>query len=168
MKHPIENGKCLCFLCFLCFLFFLCPATNSPWQSNLNIYSFSEDTLKKLRKFRFSSARASTMQAMVFYIDDSYDIKPEDLDAITSIDQLVEELPENKPRFVVLSYPLTLKDGRKSSPLVLVYYLPPTSSQKSRMTYAAAIELFRDKAGVSKLIEVNEEEDFEDIEEKLV
>lgn len=111
------------------------------------------------------------MQAMIFQIDSSYEIKPEEESEdsiITSIEDLIEELPDNKPRFIVLSYPIVLKDGRNSTPLVLVYYLPPTSNQKSRMTYAAAIELFRDKAGVSKLIKINEEEDFEEFEEKLL
>ncbi len=69
---------------------------------------------------------------------------------ITSTEELVEELPDNSPRYVVLSYPITLKDGRKSSPLVLVYWLPPTSTQSLRMLYAAALELIREKAGVSK------------------
>lgn len=35
------------------------------------------------------------------------------------------------------------------------------------MLYAGAVELIREKAGVSKLIEVEEEEDFEDIEDQL-
>lgn len=64
----------------------------------------------------------------------------------------MEELPDNSPRYVVLSYPLTLKDGRKSSPLVMLYWLPPTSQQSLRMLYAAAVELFREKAGVSKYV----------------
>ncbi|KAH3676135.1 hypothetical protein WICMUC_002157 [Wickerhamomyces mucosus] len=71
---------------------------------------------------------------------------------ISSIEELVEEIPDNSPRYVVLSYPLTLKDGRKTSRLVLIYWLPPTSTQSSRMLYAAAVELIRNKAGVSKYV----------------
>ncbi|CAM9017453.1 unnamed protein product [Wickerhamomyces anomalus] len=108
---------------------------------------------------------------MVYQIDKTtYEIKLDESaeSPITSIEELVEELPDNSPRYVVLSYPITLKDGRKSSPLVLVYWLPPTSTQSLRMLYAAALELIREKAGVSKLIEIDDEEDFEDIEEKVL
>lgn len=152
------------------------------------MYSFSEETLTKLRKFRFSSARSDTVQAQIYSIDKTtYEIKPDD-ETVTSIEDLVEELPDNSPRYIVLSYPLE-KDGRKTSPLVLIYWLPPTSQQSLRMLYAAAVELIREKAGVSKyvydfhyvlfseliltnlpsrLIELQEEEDFDDIEEKVL
>jgi hypothetical protein len=62
----------------------------------------------------------------------------------------VEELPDNSARYIVLSYPFTLADGRVKSPLVLVYWRPPTCGQASKMLYAGAVELFRDKVAVSK------------------
>jgi hypothetical protein len=71
---------------------------------------------------------------------------------VSSIEELIEEIPDNTPRYIVLSYPLTLPDGRKKSPLVLIYWLPQTSQQSQRMLYAAAVQLFRDKAGVSKYV----------------
>lgn len=37
------------------------------------------------------------------------------------------ELPENSPRYVVLSYELNFDDGRKSFPLVLINWAPSTS-----------------------------------------
>lgn len=37
------------------------------------------------------------------------------------------ELPENAPRFIVLSYEYNHKDGRKSFPLVLVNWAPKTT-----------------------------------------
>jgi hypothetical protein len=117
------------------------------------LYSFSEETATNLRKFRFASARSDKVQAVIYEIDkQSYEIREDSTaeNPCISIKELVEELPDNSPRYVVLSYPLTLKDGRKSSPLVMIYWLPPTAQQSMRMLYAAAVELFRDKAGVSK------------------
>lgn len=87
-----------------------------------------------------------------------------------------------------MSYPTKTKDGRLQSPLVMLYWIPPTSNQANRMLYAGAVEQFRDKAGVSKyvsekmktvgliilttlhfrLIKVEDEDDFEDIEEQIV
>ncbi|ABN66679.2 cofilin/tropomyosin-type actin-binding protein [Scheffersomyces stipitis CBS 6054] len=132
-----------------------------------SLYSFSSETLSALRKFRFGSARASTMQAVIYAIDnESYEIKS-DGEIITSTEELVEELPDNSPRYVVLSYPFKTPDGRLKTPLVLLYWMPPTSSQETRMLYAGAVEEFREKAGVSKLIKVEDEDDFEDLEEQL-
>jgi Cofilin/tropomyosin-type actin-binding protein len=47
------------------------------------------------------------------------------------------ELPENSPRYVVLSYELGHKDGRKSFPLVLVNWAP-TSSETGLLTLHAS------------------------------
>lgn len=80
---------------------------------------------------------------------------------------MAEELPDNSPRYIILSYPFKLPDGRLKSPLVLLYWRPPTCGQESKMLYAGAVELIREKAGVSKLIEVEEEEDFDGIEDEL-
>lgn len=81
----------------------------------------------------------------------SHEIKQED-EIIDSIEELVEELPDTSPRYIILSYPFKLDDGRLKSPLVMLYWIPPTSGQESRMLYAGAVEQFRDKAGVSKYV----------------
>lgn len=49
----------------------------------------------------------------------------------------VAELPENAPRYVVLSYELNHADGRKSFPLVLVNWAPP-SCEMSLLTLHAS------------------------------
>ncbi|KAG7193874.1 uncharacterized protein KQ657_005072 [Scheffersomyces spartinae] len=133
------------------------------------LYTFSPETLSDLRKFRFASARANTPQALIYIIDKtSYEVKREDDDnIIDSIEELVDGLPDNSPRFVVLSYPITEADGRMKSPLVMIYWIPPTCNNEGRMLYAGAVELVRDKAGVSKLIKIEEEDEFEDIESLL-
>lgn len=71
---------------------------------------------------------------------------------IDNIEELVEELPDNSARYVLLSYPLKLSDGRVKSPFVLLYWRPPTSGQENKMLYAGAVELFREKAGVNKYV----------------
>ena len=92
------------------------------------------------------------VQAVIYTIDKkSHEIKQED-EIIDSIEELVEELPDTSPRYVILSYPFKLDDGRLKTPLVMLYWIPPTSGQESRMLYAGAVEQFRDKAGVSKYV----------------
>lgn len=109
------------------------------------------------------------MQAIIYCIDKStYEVKREDDDQIIdNLDELGEELPDTSPRFILLSYPFTSDDGRLVSPLVLLYWKPQTCGQEAKMLYAGAIETFRDKAGVSKLIQVEEEEELESIEDEL-
>lgn len=83
----------------------------------------------------------------------SYEIKREDEDqVIDNIEELIEELPDNSARFVVLSYPFKLSDGRLKTPLVLLYWRPPTCGQESKMLYAGSVELMREKAGVAKYV----------------
>ena len=94
----------------------------------------------------------NTNMSMLDTIDKkSHEIKQED-EIIDSIEELVEELPDTSPRYVILSYPFKLDDGRLKTPLVMLYWIPPTSGQESRMLYAGAVEQFRDKAGVSKYV----------------
>jgi len=108
-----------------------------------------------LRKFRFSKRSMQGNAALVIKINKLKFImeKVEQFDEI-SIDELVEgntacyltgypinidltELPENAPRYVVLSHELHHSDGRKSYPLVLINWAP-TSSETSLLTLHAS------------------------------
>ncbi|MCJ1437131.1 hypothetical protein MMC27_006516 [Xylographa pallens] len=81
--------------------------------------------------------------------------------------ELADELPGHSPRYVLLSYPLTLASGRLSVPYVMIYYLPVTCNAELRMLYAGAKELMRNTAEVGRVIEMVDPEDLEEIEEKL-
>jgi len=79
----------------------------------------------------------------------------EELDDL-SIEEIAEELPENSPRFVLLSYEFVHSDGRKSSPLILINWAP-TSSEIGMLTlHASAFLDFQTTADVSKVIEVRD------------
>ncbi|KAG2025610.1 hypothetical protein GB937_002866 [Aspergillus fischeri] len=104
------------------------------------------------------------------------------------MEDLADELPESSPRFILLSYPLTLVggihaggskapplafvqgmfgSGRLAVPYVLLYYLPENCNPSMRMTYAGAVELMRNTAEVNRVIEVQDEDDILSIESKL-
>lgn len=51
----------------------------------------------------------------------------------------IVELPENAPRYVVLSYELNHSDGRKSFPLVLVNWAPVSSEMSLLTLHASAL-----------------------------
>ena len=91
----------------------------------------------------------------------------EDKTVYKSLDEIAEDLPDHTPRFVLLSYPLTLPSGRLSVPYVMLYYLPITCSNDMRMMYAGAKELMRNTAEVGKVIDVESVDDLEDLPKTL-
>lgn len=92
---------------------------------------------------------------------------PKTADVYTSLDELAEDLPEHSPRFVLLSYPTTLADGRKSVPYVLIFYMPVTVGTELRMMYAGAKELVRNKAEVGRVLDAADEDDIRGVGEIL-
>lgn len=109
---------------------------------------------------------------------------PEDDTVYSKVQDIADELPDHAPRFVLLSYPLTLvrsktqyitnwtsnasqDSGRLSVPYVMLYYLPVTCNNEVKMLYAGAKELMRNTAEVNKIIEIDSPEDLDEIEEKL-
>lgn len=137
-------------------------------SSESRLYTFSPETKEKLRKFRLGTSRAKDAQAIIYIIDQkSQEIRPEDGEIYTNMQDLADELPDSSPRFILLSYPLTLKSGRLSVPYVLLYWLPENCNPNLRMMYAGAVELMRNTAEVNRVIEVEEEEDITSIESKL-
>ncbi|PYH89892.1 glia maturation factor beta [Aspergillus ellipticus CBS 707.79] len=137
-------------------------------MSESRLYTFSPETKEKLRKFRLGTSRAKDPQAIIYIIDNkSQEIRPEDGEVYTKMEDLADELPESSPRFILLSYPLTLASGRLTVPYVLLYYLPENCNPSMRMMYAGAVELMRSTAEVNRVIEVYEDEDITSIESKL-
>ncbi|KAF2432575.1 glia maturation factor beta [Tothia fuscella] len=136
--------------------------------SESRLYTFSTPTKDQLRKFRLGTSRAKDPQAVIYQIDKkTLEISQADDEVYTNMQELGDELPDHAPRFVLLSYPLTLASGRQSVPYVMLYYLPVTANGEMRMLYAGAKELMRNTAEVGKIIEIDTAEDLEEIEEKL-
>ncbi|OJJ62069.1 hypothetical protein ASPSYDRAFT_40664 [Aspergillus sydowii CBS 593.65] len=137
-------------------------------MSSERLYAFSPETKEKLRKFRLGTSRAKDPQALIYIVDTkSQEIRAEDGEVYSKMEDLADELPESSPRFILLSYPLTLGSGRLSVPYVLLYYLPVNCNPTQRMMYAGAVELMRNTAEVNRVIEVESDEDIISIESKL-
>ncbi|KAF3913024.1 hypothetical protein ABW21_db0203364 [Orbilia brochopaga] len=95
------------------------------------------------------------------------EIKWDDEETYTSLEELAEALPENSPRFILLSNPVTLKSGRLAAPYVLLYYMPDNANGELRMVYAGAKELMRNTAEVSKVLDVSDEDELLQVAETL-
>lgn len=137
--------------------------------SESRLYTFSQPTKDALRKFRLSTSRAKDPQAVIYQISKStLEIHQQpDSGIYTSMQDLSDDLPDNAPRFVLLSYPLTLASGRLSVPYVMLAYLPATCNQETRMLYAGAKELMRNQSEAGRIIEIGDAEEVESIEERL-
>ncbi|KAF2750495.1 glia maturation factor beta [Sporormia fimetaria CBS 119925] len=136
--------------------------------SESRLYTFSDETKQKLRKFRLGTSRAKDPQAVIYQIDKkTLEIVPEDDTVYNNVQEVADELPDHAPRFVLLSYPLTLDSGRLSVPYVMLYYLPVTCNNEVKMLYAGAKELMRNTAEVNRIIEIDSPDELEDIEAKL-
>ncbi|KER00155.1 hypothetical protein AUEXF2481DRAFT_75282 [Aureobasidium subglaciale EXF-2481] len=95
------------------------------------------------------------------------EISKADDEVYTDLSTLGEELPDHSPRFILLSYPLTMTSGRLSVPYVMLYYLPVTCNSELKMVYAGAKELMRNQAEVTRIIEIDSAEELEEIEDQL-
>ncbi|KAI0538003.1 GMF family protein [Xylaria digitata] len=146
------------------------PTANHQSQSSeARLYTFSPETKEHLRKFRLTTSRASGPQAVIYMIDKkTHEIKQDDDKVVyKSLDEVADDLPDNSPRYILLSYPLTLPSGRLSVPYVLIYYLPTTCNAESRMMYAGAKELMRNTSEVGKVVDIESGDDLADIPDKL-
>ncbi|KAK4494945.1 hypothetical protein PRZ48_014301 [Zasmidium cellare] len=137
-------------------------------SSEQRLYTFSTETKDKLRKFRLGTSRAKDPQAVIYQINKStLEITPSSSTIYTSMEDLSDDLPDNSPRYILLSYPLQQDSGRLSVPYVMLNYLPPTSSAELRMLYAGAKELMRNTAEAGRLLELGDAEEVVGIEERL-
>ncbi|CAI0652479.1 unnamed protein product [Colletotrichum noveboracense] len=152
------------------------PSPPLPSASESRLYTFSQETKDHLRKFRLGTSRSNDPQAVICmyvsvadYIDkNTHEIKQDDDKVVyKSLEEIGDDLPDHSPRFVLLSYPLTLPSGRLSVPYVLIYYLPITCNNEIRMLYAGAKELMRNTSEVGRVIDIQEAEDLEEIPSKL-
>ncbi|RUP43222.1 hypothetical protein BC936DRAFT_137462 [Jimgerdemannia flammicorona] len=98
--------------------------------------------LEKLKQFRFAK-KSKGNAAYVFEEDEMYD----DI----TMEDLVDVLPENSPRYIVLSYELHHHDGRNSFPLVFIYWSPNTVKSEMHMLYAGVKTYLQSQADVSKV-----------------
>ncbi|CCF57265.1 hypothetical protein KAFR_0C02720 [Kazachstania africana CBS 2517] len=137
------------------------------------LYNIPTGTRDVIRKFRTSTSRSETIRCLPIKIEaNSNEIiidedDQEELDEITDLASLAEILPDNSPRFLLMAYPLTTKEGIKQVPLILLYWKPMTIvSQEWKMLYAGAAEMVKHECGTYKFIEVSSDlEDDDDVEE---
>ena len=75
-------------------------------------------------------------------------------------EDVVEELPDNNPRFALVSFEMQHKDGRVSYPLVGLYYCPSSAPTNQKMMYASTCSsLFQKAQVVGKVFDLTDAEE---------
>ena len=112
----------------------LTSAASHQQASESRLYTFSDETKQHLRKFRLTTSRAKGPQAVIcMYVSlpihssplrqlqlnttlrsdmidkHTHEIRQdEDQTVYTSLEEVGDDLPDHAPRFVLLSYPITM------------------------------------------------------------
>ncbi|KAG0290080.1 hypothetical protein BGZ98_003593 [Dissophora globulifera] len=120
------------------------------------LYTIDPELVSKIEAFRFAK-RSQGNAALVCKIDRTKLLIEEDeeSDSLT-IEDLAELLPENTPRYVVLSYELKHNDGRLSYPLVFLYYSPNGAKPDLSMLYASAKTFFENTVKIGKVLDIQD------------
>ncbi|KAK3939819.1 hypothetical protein QBC46DRAFT_364590 [Diplogelasinospora grovesii] len=138
-------------------------------SSEARLYTFSQETKDHLRKFRLGTSRSNDPQAVIYMIDkQTKEIRQDDDKTVyKTLEDIGDDLPDHSPRFILLSYPLTLPSGRLSVPYVMLFYMPTTCNSEQRMLYAGAKELMRNTSEVGRIIDIESTDDLEDLPKTL-
>ncbi|KAI8969278.1 hypothetical protein BDF20DRAFT_894190 [Mycotypha africana] len=119
-----------------------------------------EALVQKIKDFRFAKYESGNA-AFVLKIDKkSLKIEEEEVFDDISLEDLVEELPENTPRFIILSYGLKHSDGRTNFPLLFIYWSPSTAKAEINMLYASAKTFLQEKIDVMRGFDIRDPESF--------
>ncbi|KAG2203460.1 hypothetical protein INT47_008187 [Mucor saturninus] len=120
------------------------------------------ELVQKIKDFRFAKY-SSGNAAFVLQIDrKTLKIVEDEVYDDISLEDLVEELPENTPRFIILSYELKHDDGRVNFPLIFIYWSPSTAKAEVNMLYASAKTYLQEKISVMRDFDIRDPESFTD------
>ncbi|PAV86703.1 hypothetical protein WR25_18073 [Diploscapter pachys] len=134
----------------------------------MTICSIPDDLKKTLKEFRF--AKSSQMMAIIVKIDkEAQQLKVEETFDDCSIDEVRDELPQQQPRFILLSFAKMHSDGRVSYPMLLIFYSPIGCSPDLQMLYAGSRNNLVQECELTKNFEIRELEELtqEYIDSKL-
>ncbi|CAO3690324.1 unnamed protein product [Umbelopsis ramanniana] len=131
-------------------------------MSSGNTCDIDEELVQKLKEFQFKKYSQGNA-AFVLKVDKKSlkIVEDEEYDDI-SLEDLVEELPDNAPRFIILSYELKHKDGRQSFPLVFIYWSPKDVNPSLHMLYATARTYLQEKIDVTRGFDIRDTDELTD------
>ncbi|KAF9307503.1 hypothetical protein BG003_000685 [Podila horticola] len=120
------------------------------------------ELLEKVEAFRFAKRSQGNSVIVCKINKDKLLIELDAEEDTIELEELAEELPENIPRYIILSYELKHDDGRVSFPLVFLFYCPVGANTQLRMLYASAKTFFQNMTQIGKVFEIHDAETLTD------
>ncbi|KXN74394.1 glia maturation factor beta [Conidiobolus coronatus NRRL 28638] len=81
------------------------------------------------------------------------------------LEEIIEELPDDAPRYVLLSYKYEREDGITQYPLIFLYYIPEAASHSLNMLYASTQNNLQKEIDMSRVFEIR---DLEELDEEWI
>lgn len=131
-----------------------------------SICTIPTEAKQSLRKFRLTPIKQSstTIPTQIYKINkNEQTINLDESLNLEAFDELVDELPDNTPCYVLMNYGYTKPDGRYTSPLVGIYWRPDSAKGDIKMLYARSVELFKKEVGCNIWLECSDEDDIPDL-----
>eukprot|EP01097_Dermamoeba_algensis_P001802 TRINITY_DN168_c0_g1_i5.p2 TRINITY_DN168_c0_g1~~TRINITY_DN168_c0_g1_i5.p2 ORF type:complete len:164 (+),score=32.68 TRINITY_DN168_c0_g1_i5:25-516(+) len=120
--------------------------------------TIAEEVKAGFKKFKTSKSTNTT--AFIMKVNrEKLEIEIDYTDDNCSLEKIVDNLPESAPRYIVISYKYSHKDGRVSYPIVFIYYCPPTVSTALNMIYASSKPNLTKELNITKDYELRRAED---------
>lgn len=134
-----------------------------------SICTIPADTKQHLRKFRLTPIKQSQtiIPTQIYKIDKEQALQLEESLELNELDELIDELPDNSPCYVLMNYGYSKSDGRYVSPLVGLYWRPDTAKGETKMLYAGAVELFKKEVGCNVWLECSDEDDVPNLKSEI-
>ncbi|GMS88161.1 hypothetical protein PENTCL1PPCAC_10336, partial [Pristionchus entomophagus] len=127
-------------------------------SGGLTICKIPDELKETLKKFRF--AKSTTMNALIIKIDrDAQEMRIDEEMEDVSMDEIRDELPQQQPRFLLLSYAYKHADGRTSFPMCMIFYSPPGCSPEQQMLYAGSRNNLVNECELTKNFEVRDQDE---------
>lgn len=126
--------------------------------SSLTICEIDEEVKAKLKKFRFRKEKNIAAIVLKIDPDNLRVVEDEEYEDVT-FDEIVGDLAEHLPRYIILSYVYDHGDGRVSYPLVYIFLTPSSTKPELQMMYAGTKLEVQNALGLTKTFEVRDVEE---------
>lgn len=135
-----------------------------------SICTIPAETKQELRKFRLSPIKqaSKTIPTQIYKINKTdQTLELDESLELNGLDELIDEIPDNLPCFIIMNYGYTKNDGRFVSPLIGIYWRPNTAKGEVKMLYAGSIELFKKEIGCNLWLEFSDEDEISELKHEI-
>lgn len=119
-------------------------------------YEIPEEVVKAYKDLRFER----THKSLVLKLEE--DLVALDVTSTEGYEAVVDDLPDNSPRYIITDFSFTNRAGLESEKIILIFYCPMESPIKERMIYSSSRGfIHQNLEGIGLSLEVDTKEGLE-------